>query len=72
MYAILVGEVQVTPAFVRAAIEEVTVGIQEQWPQVASAAVQTTGYVAVYDQITALIKDQVQRLRTAVRPSSGK
>lgn len=66
-------ETQVTPATVRAAIEEVTEGIRVQWPGVASAAVLETGYHEVYDHMTAVIKQQTRLVReAAVKPSSGR
>lgn len=64
-------DLQVTPDTVRRSIEEVTEGIHHHWPQVASAAVQETGYTGVYDQITATIGEQVQLVRrAAVKPSA--
>jgi serine/threonine-protein kinase HipA len=66
-------DLQVTPATVRAAIEEVTDAIAREWSGVASAAVLETGHSPVYDQIATTIQTQSQLLRTAaVKPSSPK
>ncbi len=66
-FARFAREIQVTPATVRSAIDEVTEGISTAWPKVATEAVRETGYHLVYDQITDVIKREVERVRQAGR-----
>lgn len=63
----LARDIQVTPATVRAAIDEVTEDISTAWPRVASQAVLETGYHPVYDEITAVIRREAGRVREAGR-----
>ena len=65
-------DLQVTPATVRAAIDEVTDAIAREWPAVATAAVLETGSSPVYDAIAHTISTQSGLVRTAAitaRPS---